>query len=221
MFNGIKRRHYILLFFFACFGSGVKASVLSEAQDILHSLKSTSYTHEARVDVSRGIYDFDCSSFATYVLNRSAPEAARELEASTAPKRPLARDFANFFSSPPGNAKVHWESVASLHQLIAGDIVAWLIPVGSLSKDTGHVMIVSGDPYPNSKNPGEWLIPVIDAAVSGHGKTDPRRKAGPNGVGSGVVGFIQDEQGMPIAFRWSGGESKEIHSTTIRMARPR
>jgi hypothetical protein len=60
---------------------------------------------------------------------------------------------------------------------------------------------------------------VIDASSSGHGKLDKRRKAGPNGVGAGVIGLVVDNYDRPVAFYWSGGESTEMKRTTIRMGR--
>jgi hypothetical protein len=115
----------------------------------------------------------------------------------------------------------YWEAVRYTRHLRAGDLIAWLIPAGSDSKDTGHVMIVAGQPTRNPQRKDEWLVPVIDAAASGHGHADPRRKAGPNGVGHGIVGLIVDSSDIPTGFRWSGGESTQVHRTEIRFGRPR
>ncbi len=193
--------------------------VYEQVRKVLYELKSTTYTHDIFIDERKGIYNLDCSGFADHILKSAHEKAADELESLSYPKRPLAKNFVEFFSQLQDGDGSHWQKIRYLRHLKLGDIVAWLIPPGSSSKDTGHVMIVTGAFRINPLNKNEYFVPVTDSASSGHGKQDPRRRKGPNGVGSGVIGLIADNYDRPIAFRWSGQESQQLKYTTIRMAR--
>jgi len=207
--------------FYCLTGALGGVSVRDEALRIQETASRTSYSHQIFIDEVRGIYALDCSAFASYVLSRVEPKAYQQLASSAVhPKRPLARDFASFFKEIKSE-NPEWLRVLYIRHLKPGDLIAWLIPPGSTSKDTGHVMIVKERPAQNPRYPAEWLVPVIDSAVSGHGSRDPRRSSGPNGVGAGTIGLIGDAQGKAVAFRWAGGESPKIKYTVIRMARIR
>lgn len=211
-------RETVLVLAFLCAPLFGVSPVLTEAERIFSTLRSTKYSHKIFIDESRGIFDLDCSGFAAYVVGNVRPDSASELAATVAPgKRPLAKDFVNLFGAPHHNR--HWAQVHQVSQLKAGDFVGWLIPPGSQSSDTGHIFIVADLPYLNANEPSEWIVPAIDSAISGHGKNDPRRKDGPNGVGQGIVGLRVDATGKPIAFRWSGGTSPVFKTTVIRMGR--
>jgi hypothetical protein len=198
-----------------------RGSVITEATRILEHAVFTTYSHETRIDEIEGRFELDCSAFANYVLSRAEPAAGQALASGAVhPERPLARDFFSWFRDISSQDS-RWLHLSDVRELQPGDFIAWLIPPESNSRDTGHVMIVKQSPYANPENSGEWLTSVIDAAASGHGKNDRRRKAGPNGVGSGVVGLVADDRGRPLAFRWSGGESVKTKYTAIQLARVR
>lgn len=201
--------------------SGIAASVSDQALSIFHHKRETHYTHDIHVDPRRGVYDLDCSGFAEHVLELANREAAREVKDVSTGVRPLAKDFTHLFDSLPQHEQKAWEAVRYARHLKAGDLIAWLIPPGSSSPDTGHVMIVTGPATKSRRFQNEYLVPVVDAAESGHGHTDPRRKAGPNGVGAGVVGIVVDAQDRPTGFYWGGGESTTFHKTEVRFGRPR
>ncbi len=212
----------ILLLIFGYWGiAHADSPVLSEALRIMETLHSTSYTHQPQIDEAQGIFELDCSAFATYVLSRSEPRSYAELMAASSEKgRPLAKDFVSFFKNRNSDdPQSLWLQIVHIANLKPGDLIAWLIPPGSTSKDTGHVMIVREVPTENPQNANEWLVAVVDSAVSGHGSLDPRRTSGPNGVGSGTIGLIANEKGYPVAFRWAGGQSPKTKYTDIRMAR--
>ena len=62
--------------------------------DVITSIRSTlvtsKYQPSTKVVVADGVYDWDCSGMATWILRRSAPTAWKTLASS----RPVARDFA-------------------------------------------------------------------------------------------------------------------------------
>jgi hypothetical protein len=198
--------------------------IFEEANRIEAHVSFTAYDHHTSIDENLGTYRLDCSAFANYVLSRSAPLAFQELaDNAVNPSRPLARDYVSFFRNRESHDIANlWLRIIRPSKLRQGDFVAWLIPPESTSADTGHVMIVNGVVSQNENNPNEWLIPVVDSAVSGHGSADPRKSTGPNGIGHGMIGLITDDSGKKvIGFRWSGNESPKIKLTEVRMGRVR
>lgn len=198
-----------------------------EAARILASTRVSSYTHKTHVDERRGIYHFDCSGLVDYALGRVEPASYRDLvagvaELGPAPKRPLAKHFVRYFAAVEEReiATRHWIAVKKARHLKPGDVLAWLMPADIESTNTGHVMIVRHAPRPSPFS-GELLVDVFDSTSSGHGSTDPRKKNGPNGMGSGTIGLVLDGDGRAIGYRWAGSESTGWHETTVRAGRPR
>ena len=189
-----------------------RTAFLREAERQLGGVKQSSYSHVTRVDEVAGVYDYDCSGFIVYTLSRSVPAV---LEAVPAPpgKRPLARDFLKAFST----ASKRWTPV-SADTLLPGDLIAWLKPDDVESKNTGHVVVVRG--APSERNPGEWVVPVIDAASTWHGKRDSRAEKRASGLGTGeIVILVRD--GTPVGYRWSTWEKSKPHHTKVVMVRLR
>ncbi len=199
--------------------------VFDESKRILQEVKVTSYQHQTDIDESTGTYQTDCSGFAAYVLKKAALDSLSQLEEalrqnfSPAPKRPLAKHFVWFFSRIAALGEKNWQEVTLVRDLQEGDILSWLTPDNVESVNTGHVMIVAHTPTPAAGEASEWLVDVNDSTSSGHGGMDPRKKAGPNGVGAGTIGLLVDEKGAPSAYRWKGKESKKSYTTEIRMGR--
>jgi hypothetical protein len=191
-------------------------TVFSEAERVLAAARSTSYSHRTRISERDGSFDVDCSGFAGYLLRRAAPTARRELVAATV-KRPLARDFVAFLSQlPPAGPRGHWRRVDHALDVRPGDLVAWLRPADSHSKDTGHVLIVAGPP---SAARGELHVPVIDSSALAHGDSDRRAADSATGVGRGTIVLRLDPDGRPRAFRWARERRYREHVTTIVLGR--
>lgn len=189
-----------------------RTAFLAEAERQLRAAKQTSYSHVTKVDEGAGAFEYDCSGFIVYALSRSVPAV---LEAVPAPagKRPLARDFVKAF----GSASARWASVRA-EALQPGDLIAWLRPADVDSKNTGHIVVVRG--APTERSPGEWVVPVIDAASTWHGKADSRAPRKASGLGSGaIVVLVRD--GAPVGYRWSTWEKSVAHHTTVVMVRLR
>jgi hypothetical protein len=171
------------------------------------------------VDEASGRYNYDCSGFLDYSIQRVMPEAYAELPSSkTNSQRPLAQDFYTLFSSKT-KGTVHWKRIRKASDLRGGDIVAWLRPKDNDSKNTGHVMLVRAKPSNNPNQPNEILIPVIDSTSSIHANAKDNRLKGQTGLGTGTIGVITNDSGEPISYHWWGGESRREESTPIAFGR--
>lgn len=152
------------------------------------SMQSSNYRHRTSVDEASGRFDYDCSGFIDYALQKISPEAYAEIPVSKASsKRPLAQDFYSLFSHPPQQAS-HWERIRKIRHVQAGDLVAWLRPIDRDSTNTGHVMVASAKPTINPEQADERLISVIDFTTSPHAQDS--RRDGQTGLGTGIIGVI-------------------------------
>lgn len=188
-------------------------ALVHEASRELIALKGTHYTHVAAVDESTGEFDYDCSGFLAYALQRSLPLAYAEITAANA--APKTRDFVQEFMNLPATG-AQFARVQRGMDLRPGDIVAWLLPPGS--EDTGHIMIVAGTPTVSADRADELLVPVIDATSRAHGVADTR--SGTGGLGVGTVGLLVDADGLLVGHRWAGG-CGDLKSETTVAVRPR
>ncbi len=191
---------------------GNGAGLLAEAEQILSTMRATSYSH--RSHVAGGRYDVDCSGFVDYLLGRVSPAALAELRAATV-RRPLAKHFVQLFQAPL--EPQHWRRVARVSELEPGDLVAWLKPADVTSTNTGHVMVVAGRPEPGAG--ARFVIPIIDSSAAPHGKHDARKAAHATGIGRGSIVLEADASGAPIAYHWTDAQASPRHETTIVLGR--
>src|SRR5687767_8535729 len=63
--------------------------VLAVLDDIESSVKQTSYQARTKVDAKDGVYLWDCSGMAAWIIRKASPAALKNL----ASPRPVARDF--------------------------------------------------------------------------------------------------------------------------------
>ncbi len=179
-------------------------------------MRSSTYTHTTNVNEATGTYDFDCSGFVGYALERVFPSGFAAIVAATT-ARPLAKDFELFFASIPiGGSKAGFGRVARVMQLVPGDVVAWLEPA-DVTGNTGHTFFVHGAPRVNPARSDEILVPIEDSTSSPHGAADSRTPSGATGLGTGTVGLLIDASGAPIGYRWTGGVSTKLEYTSIAM----
>ncbi|HEY8078754.1 MAG TPA: hypothetical protein VIF62_31700 [Labilithrix sp.] len=186
---------------------------LEEVRRVMGAAKTTHYSHVFEIDEPTGTFVFDCSGFVDYALSRSDPPALAALPRSP-PKhlRPRAEDFVKAVSS--GTAP--WKSLGRASDLEPGDVVAWLRPADSKSKNTGHVMVVNG--APRAVGGSEWAVPVADSTALRHGASDSRAPAKATGLGQGTIVLVVDGAGAATAFRWSTS-AKQTHATSIALGR--
>ncbi len=196
-------------------GSGSTA-LIAEANRELGVMATSVYSHKTHIDESHGSFEYDCSGFVDYSLAHAAPDALAELRKASV-KRPLAKHFVNFFASIPAAGHLgRWHRVARVADLVPGDLVAWLRPADSASKNSGHVMIVHGPVVKDAEHPEEIAVPVVDSTAARHGKGDSRAKHA-SGLGTGAIVLVVDASGAPIHYRWTRGKSRE-HASTIALA---
>jgi hypothetical protein len=187
------------------------ALLLAEAQRILGATKESTYTHSSTVDEGAGRFDFDCSGFVDYALERVLPDAFAQLQSATRP-RPVAESFVSFFAAPRGQ----WSRVARAADLAPGDLVAWLKPPSVVSTNTGHVMIVAER---ITVGPTEVIVPIIDSTETPHGPTDARTARMATGVGAGTIVLLVDAAGAPTGYRWSNERYSAPLTTTVALGR--
>ena len=143
--------------------------------------------HDVRRRVER-VFDYDCSGFVGYALDRVLPTGSAAIRVAQSTKRIYADDFEIFFRSIPiGKTKGGFRRVVKVDDLVAGDIVAWLRPADIVSDNTGHVLVVRGKPSVNPSRTDEMLVPITDATSSPHGSADSRYDDGATGLGTGTI----------------------------------
>jgi hypothetical protein len=182
------------------------AKILATLGRIQKTVRVTRYSHRTRINQRRGIYVFDCSAMAGWVLERSAPRARRTLTGRSK-RRPVARDFYRSIARlRPGQRRGPWLRLASVKDARPGDILAWIRPRWFPSKHTGHVAFVVSRPKWNTGPVGGWLLRIIDATALPH-ENDTRRD-GRTGFGAGTLLVATDSRGRARGYGWYGSRSQ-------------
>jgi hypothetical protein len=165
------------------------------------AMKQTKYQHVTRVNEALGLFYWDCSGMADWVLRRAAPTARRAL-----PKqRPLARDFFSVISrSSSAKARRGWLKIEDPDEISPGDVFAWVKPhFWRHHKNTGHVGFIVGTPTPSPHFRGVLLMKIADATRALH-EDDSRPAGGEGGYGTATVAFLFNARGDPMAYGWYG-----------------
>jgi len=176
-------------------------AVASALAGVERGLKSTKYQHRIAVDARRGIYNWDCSIMAAWILERTAPAARRALGA----EKPLARDFHRTIArSRADRPERGWQRLTDVAALAPGDVFAWLKPEMFKERaNTGHVGFVIGKPWRHPAFAGVWLVRIADSTRELHGD-DSRPPGGEGGFGTATIAFLVDAAGAPRAYGWYG-----------------
>ena len=154
------------------------------------------------------------SGFVSYVLQRVTPERYAEIPKETTQNRPRAFKYYEFFAALPVGPSDGWQRLERLRNIKSGDIIAWRFKQIEPGKDTGHVLIVAGEP--------EWLtdgnvaVPLYDSAATPHFE-DSRDVSGEShsGVGSGTLLFEVDDNESPVAVQFSPSAKFLHHQIAI------
>jgi hypothetical protein len=191
------------------------ARVLDVLASVESSLRESMYQARTVVRADAGVYHWDCSGMAAWVLRRAAPVALRTLARS----RPVARDFAAAIErAPVDRARKGWQRIARLDDVRPGDLFAWRRPRGLPSKSTGHVGFVVARPLPVPAIPGAWAVRIADSTRGYH--QDDTRSADPDGgFGIGTLVFLTDEHGNATHYGWSGTRSEWYVVTDVWFGR--
>lgn len=189
--------------------------VVEVIDEIRASLTDTSYQARTKVDAKQGTYHWDCSGMAAWIMRRAAPTALKTLASS----RPVARDFAAAIErAPTTRAHKGWQRIASLADVMPGDVFAWRRPRGMPSKNTGHVGFVVERPVPVPEMPGAWAVRIADS-TRGYHQADARHDDPDGGFGIGTLVFLTDADGNVTHYGWSGTASEWYVTTRIVFGR--
>jgi len=191
--------------------------VMRRLGSIAQTLEDSEYAYGFAVDEKRGVYKFDCSGMAQWVLKRSAPRAAFTIAHDLTP-RPLARDFERRIARAPADEeRGGWRRIARVADLLPGDVVAWIKPVEVESPNTGHVAFVVLPPKLAPGYENAYLVRVADSTRLHH---DDDTRVGRTGLGFGTIVLVADpETGAPTAFGWVGLRWRAFE-TAIALGRP-
>ena len=197
--------HAVPLFFlpFSLLGPGTGEKLAAEAERILQSVKTTEYAHKTDVDESSGSYKLDCSGLVCLALKKVSMDAYKAIPRSGTEKRPLAHDFYECFTGAPtpdkAPADAKWTRIEKLADAHPGDVITWKNENYQPGENTGHVMIIVEPPEADGKD--LFKVVVIDSSAHGHG--NDTRKKGESGVGRGTLWFSVNENGGPVAVRFT------------------
>lgn len=192
-------------------------AVMKTLGSIARTVKHSEYSHSLQVNVRQGVYRFDCSLMAQWVLKRAAPTAAKTVSAGLG-WRPLAADFQRRIASVASSKeRGGWRRVVRVQDAAPGDVIAWVKPTIIESKNTGHVAFVVLPPTPVTGYSDAFLVRVVDATSLLH--ADDTRRDG-SGFGLGTILLVVDPlTGSPRAYGWVGLEWRAFE-TAIAIGRP-
>ena len=184
---------------------------------IAATLEESEYSNGLFVNEKRGIYRFDCSGMAQWVLRRSAPTAAAAI-AWKLDGRPLARDFQRRIArTPTDRPRSGWRRIARVSDARPGDVIAWLKPIEIESPNTGHVAFIVLSPVLAPGYENAYLLRIADSTSLLH---DDDTRVGRSGFGFGTILVVTDpETDAPIAYGWVGLEWRAFE-TAIAIGRP-
>lgn len=189
--------------------------ILAELRSIRETMTETRYQHASVVRPRDGVYRWDCSGMAAWILRRATPRAMGVISR----ERPVARDFAAAIErAPVGRARSGWERVERLELALPGDVFSWRRPRGFPSHNTGHVGFVVDRPLPVAGMPGAYAVRVTDSTTWGH-QDDTRPDDGVGGFGTGTLVFLTDASGQGSHYGWFGTRSEGYVVTPIFIGR--
>lgn len=189
-------------------------AIYDEALRLLQMHKKSHYSHHRVIDENKGYFDVDCSSFVDYLLEKKAPLARQELPIDKGHVRARAQNFHDYFKRLEEAPTAHWKAIKTIDALEVGDIIAWKYDASLKKKDTGHVVVVAQKAIQEDKN--LYWLRIIDASKSKH--AFDTKEGAQTGIGSGIMWFRVNDQGIPIALHWSSKAKKEVHHS-IAMGR--
>lgn len=191
------------------------AKILDLHAEIAESLTQTKYQHRTVIRRKDGVYLWDCSGMAAWMLKRTAPAARKALDKG----RPVARDFARQIRrAPTGRARNGWQQIARIQDVRPGDLFAWERPPGFKSKNTGHVGFALAPAEPSKKWRNAYTVRILDATSLLH-DDDSRPEGGEGGFGEGTILFTTDRDGHGTAYGWFGDRSRGVITTPIYFGR--
>jgi hypothetical protein len=193
--------------------STASARVLEMLTLIEKKLKTSVYNANTKVDVDKGVFEFDCSGMVNWILKDKAPTAFAELKA----ERPRVIEYVKALKAiSPNQPSAGWRRVAKIADAEPGDVIAWPTPDWYPSNATGHMGILVAKPEAVD---GGFLLRIADSTSYPHG--DDSREGG-TGFGHGTVLIAVDaKSGAGTGQGWTGRHSSNtVIETPIYVGRP-
>lgn len=162
----------------------------------------------------------DCSGFMNALLKHAYDFSDEQLSAMFHARRPLAKHYFTAIEAQHG-----FQTIDSLKQARPGDILAVRYLNSGEGENTGHVMLMAGQPrlreptQPVVSGTLQWEVPVIDESSSGHGVIDSRHLSGggfSDGLGNGILRVYTDPAGRIVGHSWSVGRKSKFRSQAER-----
>lgn len=189
--------------------------VLETLARIEGKLSTTRYQHRTVVRERRGLYAWDCSGMAAWILERAAPRALSAIHR----ERPVARSFHDVIArSPTDQARRGWRRLAHVEEARPGDVFAWRRPPEWGNRITGHVGFVLERARPVPQWEGAYTMRIVDATSLPH-QDDTRTRGGPGGYGHGTLLFMTDGDGQVHSYGWFGMNSRGVVVTPVVFGR--
>jgi hypothetical protein len=192
--------------------------VMGAIEDVESRMRGSRYRHEIEVNEELGLYDFDESGWAAWVLQRAAPLAFTQLGR----ERPVAEDFARVIHAAPTDGELlGWRRLTHPSALRPGDVLAWSTPMDHRRDGlTGRVLLCAGMPVRIPGLDEAWSVEVSDATNEFH-QLDSRmmRFDLDGGVGRGTITLAVAEDGHPYAYGWQGPWSPVFLRTDVELGR--
>ncbi|HWB00995.1 MAG TPA: hypothetical protein VG713_21030 [Pirellulales bacterium] len=147
----------------------------------------------------------DCSGLLNHLIQHVYHQSDSEFRAWLGTGRPTAKTYHDAIAAGHGFLRI--EQIAAI---LPGDIIAIKYEPGGTN--TGHTMLVAEPPRvhqpsePIVRGTTQWEVVVIDSSMSGHGKTDTRRKPDGkyrDGLGRGVLRLYGNDRGTIAGYSWS------------------
>lgn len=189
------------------------AEVLARIELVRTKLKTTVYNANTKVDIDKGVFEFDCSGMVNWILKDVAPNALAELKSD----RPRVIEYVKALKKiSPNQPSAGWRRVAKIADAEPGDVIAWPTPDWYPSEATGHMGVLVAKPEPVS---GGFLLRIADSTSYPHG--DDSREGG-TGFGYGTILITVDpSSGAGTGQGWTGRHSQNtVLETPIYVGRP-
>lgn len=194
--------------------------IADQAEFIVNNLRRTDYQHQDHIDVDLGIYDCDCNGFASFVMERAAPDHYAMIPKEMDQPRPRAFKYYEFFHALTPESTDGWHEIEFMRDARRGDLIAWRFPQIETGHDTGHVCFAGETPVADDS--GNFSVRVYDSARQPH--FDDTRGDGEgefaSGVGSGFLHFRVDDLGRPTAFQFAPSDGFKTLPIAIGRVEP-
>jgi hypothetical protein len=193
--------------------------IADKALATVAAVVQTDYQHVDDIDIAAGRYDCDCNGFVAFVLQQVAPDHYALLPQEPTQTRPRAFEYYDYFAALTPDSTGDWRRIDLLADARPGDVLAWRFPTIEADENTGHVVIVAATPEADAS--GIVSVRVCDSADTPHFDDSRGSGAGqfPTGVGSGVIRFIVDAAGRPIAYLFAPPDTAEYEYRPIAIGR--